>query len=230
MAHASATPAALVLDDLRTIFGGRLHAFVTYAPDVSPNPSLALVTALELADLTACAERVSRWLTAGAAAPVLLTRDEFTRSLDAFPVEFGEILARHTTLHGDDPFAGLSVAAGDLRRACETRMRSLVLHVREDYIEAAGRPRAVAAVVTDSAPEFRALLGLIARLDGADVTGHGLATWAGTRLGLDPKVVSDVIHLAQDPRTSHVDAARLFPAYLTATEHLARHIDAWPVS
>lgn len=229
MAHASATPAALVLDDVRTIFGTRLHAFVTYAPDVTPSPSLALVTSLDLADLTACAARASRWLAAGAAAPVLLTRDEFTHSLDAFPVEFGEILARHTTLHGDDPFAGLSVAAGDLRRACETRVRSLLLHVREDYIEAAGRPRAIATVVADSAPEFRALLGLIARLDGADAEGHGLASWAATRLALDPKTVSDVIHLAQDPRSSHVDAARLFPAYLSATEHLARHLDTWPV-
>lgn len=229
MAQASAPATALVLEDVRRIFGARLEAFVSYAPEVAPSPSLAIVTSLDLADLTACAHRVGRWLADGAAAPIVLTRREFARSLDAFPVEFGEILARHTTLFGDDPFTGLDVVPADLRRACETRVRSLLLHVREDYIEAAASQRAVAAVVTDSAPEFRALLALAARLDGAQTAGHGLAAWAAQRLGLDPKLVSDVIHLAVQSTASHVDAARLFPDYLAATEQLARHIDEWPL-
>ncbi len=161
-------PAAAVpvLDDLKAIFGPRLEAFVTYAPSVSPAPSLALVTSLDLTDLAACATRVRRWQAGGAATPVVLTRREFTRSLDVFPVEFGDIIAHHETLHGDDPFAGLSVAPLDLRRACEGQIRSLLLHIREDYMEAAGASRAVAAVVIDSAAEFRALLKLVARLDG----------------------------------------------------------------
>lgn len=228
MASSPPSPAAVVLDDLRAIFAGRLEAFVTYAPAVTPQPSLALVTTLGLDDLTACAARAARWAHAGAATPVVLTRREFAQSLDAFPVEFGEIIAHHVTLHGDDPFAGLSVAPGDLRRACEAQVRSLLLHVREDYMEAAGRQRAVAAVVADSAPEFRALLQLVARLHGEAGDLRNLAAWAAERLGLDPGVVSDVLLLANAPDRSGVDAARLFPQYLAATEQLARHIDAWP--
>ena len=75
----AATPtiaAALVLEDLQRIFGPRLEAFVTYAPTVSPQPSLALVSTLDLADLTACAARAGRWASAGAATPVVLTRAE----------------------------------------------------------------------------------------------------------------------------------------------------------
>lgn len=228
MASTSPTPAALVLDDLRAIFQARLEAFVTYAPAVTPEPSLALVTSLGLDDLTACAARAARWARAGAATPVVLTRREFAQSLDAFPVEFGEILAHHVTLHGDDPFAGLSVAPADLRRACEAQVRSLLLHVREDYMEAAGRHRAIAAVVADSAPEFRALLQLVARLAGETGDLRHLASWAADRLGLDPGTVSDVLHLANAPEGSGVDAARLFPQYLAAIEHLARHVDTWP--
>ncbi len=220
--------AALVLDDLRTIFGARLEAFVTYAPAVTPSPSLALVTSLALADLTACAGRARRWRAAGAATPVVLTRREFARSLDAFPVEFGEIIARHDTLHGDDPFAGLSVAPGDLRRACEGQVRSLLLHIREDYMEAGGTRRAVAAVVTDSAPEFRALLRQVAHLDGQPGDDGQLAPWAASRLGLDARVVSDVLHVATDNAQSGVDPGRLFPQYLAVAEQLARHIDEWP--
>lgn len=228
MSSAPPSPVRVVLEDLRTVFGARLEAFVTYAPHVAPRPSLALVSSIDLADLTACARRAERWQAAGAATPVVLTRREFARSLDAFPVEFGEILAHHDTLHGDDPFAGLSVAPADLRRACEAQVRSLLLHVREDYMEAAGAPRAVAALVTDSAADFRALLTLTARLAGLDGDPRAVAGWASERLGLDSRVVSDVLHLANDAERSGVDAGRLFPGYLMAVEQLARHIDEWP--
>ena len=228
MATSSGASAVLVLDDLKVIFGARLEAFVTYAPTVSPAPSLALVTSLDLADLGACAARVRRWQQGGAATPVVLTRREFARSLDAFPVEFGEIITHHETLHGDDPFAGLTVASRDLRRACESQIRSLLLHIREDYMEAAGAHRAVAAVVLDSAAEFRALLNLVARLAGETGDQRHLAQWAQERLGLDGKVVSDVLHIANELERSGIDAARLFPQYLAVTEQLARHIDEWP--
>ncbi|MEZ5416880.1 MAG: hypothetical protein R2708_06005 [Vicinamibacterales bacterium] len=228
MASGTPTPTALVLDDLRAVFGGRLEAFVTYAPGVTPQPSLALVTSLDLADLTACAAKARRWGLHGAAIPVILTRSEFAQSLDVFPVEFGEILAHHATLHGDDPFAGLQVAPGDLRRACEAQIRSLLLHIREDYMEAAGRHAAIAAVVVDSAADFRALLQMVARLDGRTGDHGGLAAWAAERLGLDARLVSDVLHIANTPGHSGVDAARLFPQYLASAEQLARHVDQWP--
>lgn len=226
MSSAASGPAALVLADLQTIFAARLDAFVVYAPTHAPRPSVAIVQSLELADLTACAARAARWQRAGAAIPVLLTPREFARSLDAFPVEFGEIIDTHEVLFGADPFAGLVVATADLRRACEGQTRSLLLHLREDYMEAAGDGRAITGLVVDSAAEFRALLTLLARLDGQRLAGRDLAAWAGDRLGLDARTVSDVLHVANSPDGS-VDAVRLFPAYLDAVEHLARRVDEW---
>jgi hypothetical protein len=227
MSTAASTPARGVLADLQAIFGARLEAFVVYAPTHTPRPSVAIVQSMALADLMACAARAARWHQAGAATPVVLTHREFARSLDAFPVEFGEIIDTHETLFGDDPFAGLQVAAADLRRACEGQTRSLLLHLREDFMEAAGDGRAVTGLVVDSAPEFRALIGLLARLDGQRLTGRDLAAWAAERLGLDPRTVSDVLHVANTPDGSGVDAGRLFPAYLAAVEQVARRVDEW---
>ena len=227
MSSAASTSAQVLLADLHAIFGSRLEAVVVYAPTTVPRPSVAIVQSLELADLASCAARAARWRRAGAATPVVLTRREFARSLDAFPVEFGEIIDTHETLFGDDPFAGLSVALADLRRACEGQTRSLLLHLREDYMEAGGDARAIAALVTDSAPEFRALVGLLARLDGHRFSGRDLAAWAAERLALDPRTVSDVLHVANAPDGSGVDAVKLFPAYLAAVEHLARRVDEW---
>jgi hypothetical protein len=227
MSTGASTPVLSVLADLQAIFGTRLQALVVYAPTRTPRPSVAIVQSLELADLNACAARAARWQRDGAATPVVLTRQEFARSLDAFPVEFGEIIDTHETLFGDDPFAGLAVAPADLRRACENQTRSLLLHLREDYMEAAGEARAVTGLVVDSAPDFRALVGLLARLDGRRLAGKDLAEWAEQRLGLEPRTVSDVLHVADHPDTTSVDAVRLYPAYLAAVEHLVRRIDEW---
>jgi hypothetical protein len=227
MSSAASTPVLAVLADLQSIFGTRLQAFVVYAPTRSPRPSVAIVASLELADLNACAACAARWQRDGAATPVVLTRREFARSLDAFPVEFGEIIDTHETLHGDDPFTGLSVSPADLRRACENHARSLLLHLREDFMEAAGDARAVTGLLVDSAPDFRAIVGLLARLDGRRLAGKDLAAWAEERLALDPRTVSDVLHVADQPGTSAVDAVRLYPPYLAAVEQLVRRIDEW---
>jgi hypothetical protein len=94
-------------------------------------------------------------------------------------------------------------------------------------MEAGGQARAVHGLVIDSAADCRALVTLLAKLDGRRLGGPELATWAAERLGLEARTVSDVLHVANDPDASGVDAGRLFPGYLAAVEHLARRVDEW---
>lgn len=219
-----------VVDDLQRVFGSRLVAVVAYGrPDAAADqqPSLALVSTLTPDDLERCAARVRDWHAAGAATPLLLPRDEFERSLDSFPVEFGEIIAEHVTVYGNDPFAGLGVSAADLRRAAEVHARSLLLHLRENYLETAGQGVAVADLVTEAAPGFATLLRLVARLEAQPVASVAdLDRFAAARMQLDPRSVGDLLHLAEGPGTG-IDAGRLFPALLTAVDALARHVDRW---
>ena len=223
-------PLAATLHDLQHIFGDRLQAFVAYGhPGAAPAPSVALVRTLTSDDLTACAGRASAWHRAGSATPLLLTRDEFAGSLDAFPVEYGEIIETHRLLFGIDPFAGLSIRPDDLRRACEVQVKSHLLHLRENFVECGGRPSAVAAFVTDSAPAFALLLRRLARLDGHAVATHAdLGVYAERRPKLDPRVVGDVLALSSGG--AGVDAARLFPAYVVAVEQLSQFIDSWKLA
>ena len=101
-------PLAATLHDLQQIFSDRLQAFVAHGhPDERPAPSLAIVRSVTADDLTACAARASSWLRNGSATPLLLSRDEFAGSLDAFPIEFGEIIDTHRVIFGADPFFGL---------------------------------------------------------------------------------------------------------------------------
>jgi hypothetical protein len=219
---------AVALHDLQHIFGERLHAVVTYgAPGASPAPCLALVRSISAADLDECAARVASWHRAGCATPLLLTRDEFAGSLDAFPIEYGEILETHRVVFGVNPFTGLSISSEDLRRECETLVKSHLVHLRENYVECRGRQSDVAALVAEAAPAFALILRRLARLDGAPADSHAdLSAYATRRAGLDARAVGDVLALAEH-HASGVDAMRIYPAYLAAVEQLWHFIDSW---
>jgi len=196
-------------------------------PGADPAPSLALVRAITAADLDDCASRVASWHRAGCATPLLLTKDEFAGSLDAFPIEYGEILETHRIVHGVNPFIGLTIRTEDLRRECETLVKGHLVHLRENYVECRGRQSEVGELVAHAAPAFALILRRLARLDGSPAETHAdLNAYAARRPGLDPRVVGDVLAMAGH-QPAGVDAIRIYPAYLAAVEQLWRFIDGW---
>jgi hypothetical protein len=202
--------------DLDEIFGARMRSFVAYGLNADPapdeQPTLAVVDSLTVADLEACASRVERWQAMGLATPLVLQSGEFEQSLDAFPFEFGAILSDHVVLAGADPFAGLRIDPADLRRACELRARSHLLHLRENFIESAASDEGLAALVLRSAPALTALIENVRRV----VPGFTPAA-----------PLADVVRLNDRSHFTSDDAKRMFPGYLAAVEQLTRDVDRW---
>ena len=225
--------AAALVTDLRRVFADRLRSLVAYGPRIEqagdgPLTCLALVDSLTIGDLEACAAMAPGWDRHGLATPLILPEEEFRRSLDAFPLEYGEIIRAHERVFGDDPFAQATIAREDLRRACETQIKSHLVHLREGFVEAAGEPRAIANLVTASAPAFAALLRHVAHVTGSSAAGRAEATREGARAaGLPDGLVSELLSLEQRSAIPTTDAARLFPTYLAAVEQLTRFIDTW---
>jgi hypothetical protein len=225
--------AAALVADLRQVFAGRLHSVLAYGPHIegdeqAPITCLALVDSLALGDLDACARLAPRWERQQLATPLILPAQEFQRSLDAFPLEYGEIRRVHERVFGADPFDGASISRDDLRRACETQIKSHLVHLRESYIESGGRPQAIADLVTTSAPAFAALLRSVGQLSGRTSGRREDATREGARAAQLPDgLVSEILRLEHRPAIPMTDGARLFPEYLAAVEQLARVVDAW---
>jgi hypothetical protein len=221
--------------DLRNIFGPRLRSLVTYRSATDANdaatPTLALVDALSADDLRACAGRVEAWHDAGVATPLLLATHEFARALDAFPLEFGAILADHTVVSGPDPFDGLRVDATDLRRACEVQVRSHLLHLREGYIESRGRSDELASLISGSAASLAGLVRSVARLHGTPAsTSVEAAELVERRANLAAGSLSTVIALASGPGLKADTARSMFPGYLAGLERLIEYVDSWSPS
>lgn len=217
--------------DLRDIFGPRLQSLVAYraAGGSAPAPTLAVVDALTADDLRACAERVAAWHDAGLATPLLLGAQEFGRSLDAFPLEFGAILADHAVTFGSNPFEGLGVDRAHVRQACEIQARSHLLHLREGYVETRGRGDALADLIARSAAPFVALMMSVARLDGGgELREASAAAVAMERvLELPDGSLTKIMKLSAGGPLPSDTARRIFPAYLDAVERLTNYVDRW---
>jgi hypothetical protein len=220
-----------VISDMQRIFGARLEAVVAYGRGANEGTHcLALVSSLTMDDLSSMAAAAPAWHRHGAATPLVVPREEFSRSLDAFPVEYGEIIDTHVVLVGEDPFAGIHINPADVRRAVETQAASLLLHLRENFVESGNGTAALRTLVRDSAPAFTLLLRRMAHLDGAPSdTNTELSHWATSRAGLDPRVVGDVLAFATESAPA-VDAARLLPGYLDTVRALLGVIDRWSAS
>lgn len=221
------------LSDLQRIFTARLRSVVVYGPCVdgvadAPLTCLALVESLNLSDLEGCARLASGWKRGHLTTPLILSQNEFIQSLDAFPLEYGEIIRTHARVFGLDPFEGIVISPEDARRACEAQVKSHLVHLRAAFIQSGNRPQPVADLVVVSALGFVSLLRHVAQLTGSTATATADAALDGARAaGIADGVVRDLLSLHRGGAMAHADAARLFPDYLTAIEQLSRFVDGW---
>lgn len=74
-----------------------------------------------------------RWRERAGDLPLLMTRAEWQRCADAYPLEIAEMRAHYRVLHGADPLAGVKVQPEHLRRALERELRGKLLRLRQAY-------------------------------------------------------------------------------------------------
>jgi hypothetical protein len=99
------TAVAGLAADLGRVFGSRLHSVAAYGLHAPAEPprvlhTLALVEQLTFKDLTACLPFAAGWRRRSLAVPLVLEREEFLRTLDVFPLEYGDIIAHHVLVAG----------------------------------------------------------------------------------------------------------------------------------
>lgn len=215
--------------DLRRIFGNRLLSVSAYGLTDDADEeihSIALVDRLSFDDFVACVPMARGWDARGLAVPLILERDEFVRTLDVFPLEYGAIIENHVAIFGEDPFDGLQVAEADRRRACELQAKSHLIHLREGFLEARGEPRAITALIAASAEGYRRLLiNLLALVDPTGDRRHDPGEAAERHLGVPADLTREV--LAGNKLSTIADPTALMARYVSAVERIWEFVDAW---
>jgi hypothetical protein len=212
--------------DIHRIFGSRFVALVAYGA----NASVVFTSGIGAEDLDAMAPLVETWRHDGLATPLLMTPDEFRRSLDAFPLEYQDILDHHTVIAGTPPFAGVQIQPDDLRRACEIQARAHLIHLRQGWLQSASHDDALIELLVRSAGPFRALLSNVARLHGQPhQSSDELVSFAEATIRLPAPLVRAVLDLELHPESGPALLDRV-PEYLAATEQLWNFVDSWRAS
>ena len=205
--------------DFLRVLGERFVAIVAYSPD----RGAVFATELVAADLDALSMLTEVWHRSGLSTPLLLTTNEFRRSLDAFPLEYQAILDRHVVIAGTPPFAGAAVPREELRRACETQAKGHLVHLRQSWIDAAGHNDDLAQRVVGSALPLRVLLTQVASLRGSGLAAPEFATQT---FPAHAGILCDVLALEPDGAGARALISKL-PQYLAACEAIWAFVDEW---
>ena len=212
--------------DLTRVLGPRLVSVVAY----SPTRAAAFADRVTADDLQGLAPLVDRWHQEGLETPLLLTPEEFKRSLDAFPLEYEAMLDRHVVIAGTPPFADVHPSDVDLRRACEVQAQSFLIHLRQGWLQAADHHEEQEAMLIQSAAPLRALLVNVAHLRNVRPEDDAaLVTFGEQQVGLPAETLRAILALERHPEQSVVliSAPEFMNAYLLAAETLWAFVDKW---
>ena len=209
--------------DLARVLGDRFVALLA----TGPASSVAFARALRAGDFEAFGAIDETWHHDGLETPLLMTVDEFRRSLDAFPLEFQALVDRHVVIAGRAPVDDVHIDGGHLRRACEVQAKGHLIHLRQGWVEAAGHHDRLARMIGQSAASLRVVLSNVARLsDASGGDADGAALCGATLAGLDASLVSSILAVEDDPELAGPLVPRL-PEYLAAAEQLWAFVDGW---
>lgn len=210
--------------DLAKVFDDRFVALVAYGP----TRTAAFARSIRADDLEALSALAGRWQMDGLETPLLITPDEFVRSLDAFPVEYQAMIDRHELIAGQSPFTAARPTDADLRRACEMQAKAFLIHLRQGWLQASDHAHEQANLLVESAAPLRALVANIARLKGAGhASDQDIAAFAASIPGLSDELVAGILSLEKQPdRAAHFTSR--MNDYLGVAERLWTYVDSWP--
>jgi hypothetical protein len=157
--------------------------------------------------------------------PLLISRTEWTRASDAFPIEITDMRLSYQVLRGADPLQGVQVDTGDLRKALEREFRGKLLRLRQGYATYAPEPAALGRLGLESAATILVLLrGVLAALGRPVPVDSGeLGTAAAGAIGFEPEHLLHVVRHRAD-REWRCGAPE-FENYMNAVEQTARFVD-----
>lgn len=198
-----------------------------HIPGRSDHNLLVVTDRLTPADLRGLGPELVRFAEERVGPPLLVTRAEWARAADSFPIEITDIRTAYRVMRGTDPLTGLTVHRGDLRRALESEYRGKLLRLRVDFGLHGSDPAALAVGIGYSIGPMRVLFRATLVLDrrAAPATDADLATQIAALLGVERGPLVELFAHRRD--TAWRAEPSLFEAYLGVVESATRFIDQY---
>jgi hypothetical protein len=198
-----------------------------HIPGKSDHNLLLVAERLGPAELKGLGPEFARFAREHLGPPLLVTRAEWVRAADVFPIEIADIRTAYRVVRGSDPLAGQTVRREELRRALETEFRGKLLRLRVGYGLHSDDPAGLAAVIGQSIGPVRVLLRATLVLLEHDVRGgdRELVDQVARRLGVEQAPLLELLAHRRD--TAWKAEPALFQSYLGIVESATRFIDQY---
>lgn len=202
---------------------GEFHA------DYSDVNLLCVVRTLSAPVLAALAPTVVAWTRKKFPAPLIFSRAELEQSRDVFAIEMLDIRQRHRILHGEDIFTAMNVPMDRHRVQLEHELRTKLLTLRQNYVQAAGDDKRVRRLMLDSISAFSTLFRHTLIAMGEQPAPHNAdnITRLAERTRFDPGVFLKLLQVRQrTAKENEIDAASAFAQYLDGINTVVQAVDA----
>jgi predicted nucleotidyltransferase len=165
------------------------------------------------------------WRKAVHESPLILSRSEWSRASDVFPIEITDMRLSYQILRGSDPLDGMQVDRTDLRKALEREFRGKLLRLRQGYATHAPDPAALGSLGLQSAATILVLLRGMLTVIGMPVPTDGaeLVKAAAAAVGFETEHLLHVVRHRAD-REWRCPAPE-FENYMNAVEQTAGFVD-----
>jgi hypothetical protein len=169
-----------------------------------------------------------RWQREGIVVPLFISKLEWGRTAELFPLEYCDIQDAYLILKGRDPFPAGALDLAQLRVACERELHGNLLRLRQRFIEGKGGAEAAAILIPLSLTSaLAALRGLLRALDRPVArTSAAVLEQLKPVFDVDAGPFQEVLKLKQGRITpGPLELPRLFERYHAALEALVLRFD-----
>jgi len=200
----------------------------THVPKRSDVNTLLICDRVDEALFDVLAPLMRDWRRAGHSPPLIFTEREWRESADAFPIEYQDMRDAYRLLAGRDPWTGIEVDRGQLRRQLEHELMGKLVRLRQAYAALHGDPKQLARVIVGSAGGFFTMLRAVLRFAGrpAPASPAELVRSAAALIGFPAEGLAPLVHHAMGgpmPRLAKGDP--LAAAYLGAVARTAEYVN-----
>lgn len=225
-----------LVSQLRQAYGATLRSVMLYGSAVagehiakrSDYNVLVILDAIPLDRLAAVGAVLRAWADDGNPPPMTFTTAEWKSSSDIFPMEYADILERHSVLYGEDATQGITVSRTDLRLQVEQQALGKLLHLRRGAMAAGDDSGAQIKLIEASLSAIMVVFRGVVRLHGeAPSQDYSvLSADVARKAGFDVMPVERAVeHVRGTVKVKREDAGAVLAGYMAGMESLVAYLD-----
>lgn len=157
---------------------------------------------------------------------VILGADEIPRAADVFPLFYDDIKSCHALLHGEDPFASLTISDQFRRLRIEQELREMQIRLRRAVVDGLGAPAQLTGAVERKVKQLRGPLHALLALRKTPAASDRLPALLEKAKAVYDVDTAALAAVREDPAAAHDALERLLDRMIREVDRMETPSDA----